>query len=565
MAQGVPFIIPVAIDQTPQKGSKVPDRFRSVQWTLLRDGNATPVFVSHVQRLLGIGAPVRPGSKPSNPETRIPVHTGPRRSVLIFVVMGILVLAVAQGAWQSIPDKIARSISGSSINEKTIAVLPFVDMSEKHDQEYWGDGIAEEVINLLAKLPDLRVIGRTSTFSLRGKGGDYRTVASILGATYVVEGSVRRSGDHIRVTAQLVDTQDGSSRWSETYDRAADDAIAIQDNIATAVARALQIEVAARADSRGSTKSALAYDLLLRGMHSTDRVDEVGLESAIADFRRALDVDPSFTRAAEELVFALNLQVNWGFVTREIGNRRIRAAAAVAIALNPNSGIAHLYKEGVFDYGANSVEARRAIGEAVSLAPHDPTVLMAVMMDKLSVGDWVEATRYFSEARLVDPLNATTYLQGYFLYFNQRKFIDAEKACRRLLEISPSYAGAHYYLATTLLLQGRKAEALKAVEAETFKPGHEAGLSLVLFALGRRPDANNALSRTIELIGDTWPSAIAVIHAYRGETEEVFKWLDAAMKKGDPYVRSIIGNPFFSEIERDPRYPIYISKLRLPQ
>lgn len=164
------------------------------------------------------------------------------------------------------------SAPNAEISDKSIAVLPFIDLSEKHDQEYFADGMAEEILNLLARVPDLKVIGRTSSFQFKGKANDLRRVGAALGAVYVVEGSVRRSGDHLRVTAQLIDTRTGAHRWSEDYDRDARDAIAVQDEIAASLVRALQVEVVSL-PARIRPNSSEAYDDYMRGLHAQDRRD----------------------------------------------------------------------------------------------------------------------------------------------------------------------------------------------------------------------------------------------------------------------------------------------------
>ncbi len=176
----------------------------------------------------------------------VPVIPGKKKG-RVAVIAGLLALVVAGGSgvyfWSSSRNG-PKAPTSMVITDRSIAVLPFVDMSEKHDQEYFGDGMAEEILNLLVKIPDLKVIGRTSSFQFKGKTDDLRKVGTALGAAYVVEGSVRRSGNHIRVTAQLIDTRDGAHRWSDTYDREASDTLKVQDEIAASLVRALQLEVA---------------------------------------------------------------------------------------------------------------------------------------------------------------------------------------------------------------------------------------------------------------------------------------------------------------------------------
>ena len=168
----------------------------------------------------------------------------------------------------------------TAATDKSIAVLPFVDMSEKKDQEYFADGMAQEIIDLLAKIPPIKVIGRTSSFRFKGKNEDLRTIGAELGVAYVLEGSVRRSADRVRVTAQLVDTRDGAHLWSETYDRPASDVLQLQGEIATTLSRSLEIGIGAdRSQSTRRLKNDEAYDLYLRGRYAAERGDADGLRN----------------------------------------------------------------------------------------------------------------------------------------------------------------------------------------------------------------------------------------------------------------------------------------------
>ena len=272
-----------------------------------------PKLVSAVQ--LSIQAPVvTPASTATAyaAATSVYAPTTNRKAIVVACVVGLAIAGfAADRLWltsrrtvsipaPTVPVSAPMSAPAApTIPEKSVAILPFVDMSEKHDQEYFADGMAEEVIDLLAKVPGIRVIGRTSSFQFKGKSEDLRRIGAKLGAAYALEGSVRRSGDRLRVTAQLIATEDGSHRWSESYDADFGDVLRIQDRIAVGLVRALQVSVGADLPSRPMLKSAKGYDLYQRGRHALDRFDKVGFESAAGYFQQALELDPTSIRAAE--------------------------------------------------------------------------------------------------------------------------------------------------------------------------------------------------------------------------------------------------------------------------
>src|SRR6266513_3306520 len=250
-----------------------------------------------------------------------------------------------------------------TISENSVAVLPFTDMSEKKDQEYFADGLSEEILNLLAGIPTLSVIGRTSSFQFKGKNDDLRAIGAKLGAAYVLEGSVRRSADRVRVIAQLVGTHDGVHRWSNSYDRPFGDVLRFQRS-----SDALQ--------SHNASINPEAYDLYLHGLHAHDRYNREGFEAAANHFQQALDLDPSFAAAAVGLGRTLAVQAEFGFAPVVETYERARRSLATAIRLDPKSGEAHawlgrLHTAYDWDWAAADAELK----EALRWSPRVPTVL----------------------------------------------------------------------------------------------------------------------------------------------------------------------------------------------
>jgi TolB-like protein len=450
------------------------------------------------------------------------------------------------------------------IPEKSIAVLPFTDLSEKHDQEYFADGMAEETLSQLAKIPGLRVIGRTSSFQFKGKADDLRKIGTTLGAAYVLEGSVRRWGDRLRVTAQLVDTRDGARRWSESYDRSASDVLTVQDQIAAGLARALQLEVYSK--PRQLPRNPDAYDSYLRGLHARENYDQAGFEKAAADFRHALQLDPDLVPAAESLARALFDEAGWYFVPPQVGFEQTRAAAIGALRLDAKSALAHVILGSVHIwYDWDWPNASREMRMGVTLAPNDPIVLSLAAEEPLAVGRWDEAAHLLLESLSSDPLQAAAYEVLGWTYERLGRFAAAESAFRRALEISPTYSQIHHDLGTVLLLQGKADAALREMEQETSLGGRSAGLAIVYHALRRAAEADAELRRLESEHSEDMAMWIAEVHAYRGEKDVTLSWLERAYTQKDIFLWLIEGDPLFRNMGGDPHFKAFLRKMNLPE
>ena len=605
MADDTPFLVPVVIDNTHDATARVPDQFRHVQWTRLPGGHTPPAFVDQVMRLLmqnrhvspispkvtadsaSGGAFAAPHFAPSGVTSgAAPALTQLGRTFWRSKIAGLLVAAVlavvggyfafdrlvlskrvAAGAKSS--STVCRS-AGSAPHEgsgRSIAVLPFVDMSEKHDQEYFGDGMAEEILDLLVKIPALKVIGRTSSFRFKGKTDDLRAIGTALGATYVVEGSVRRSGDDVRVTAQLIDTRDGAHRWSEKYDRRVSDVLKVQTEIATGLVRALQLEVAGTDQIQAKAVSnSEAYDVYLRGLHASNRFDQAGFEEAVSDFRRALELDPSFVLAAEELAMNLASLTDWGYLPTKSGWEQARDAAESTLKLDSKSGRAHAVLGYVHTlYDSDWPGAKREFDIAMGLTPHDPMVLEYAAMERLAVGKWPETMHYLDAATTADPLDPGLLEVRVWAYLRMGRIAEAESSARRLLEIAPTYAWGHYDLGLSLLLKGMPDAALLEIDKEPAEEAKLSGLAVVYLALHRTREANEALARLETDYGSTGAMDIARAYAFRGQKNEAFKWLDRAYAQRDTELFLLKGDPLLKNLEGDSRHSAFLRKLTLPE
>ena len=393
------------------------------------------------------------------------------------------------------------------------------------------DGMAEEIIDLLAKLPGIRVIGRTSSFQFKGKAEDLRKIGSILGAAYVVEGSVRKSGDRLRITAQLIGTDDGSHLWSETYDEDVGDVLKVQERIASALVRALQVSVgAAELRSRPALKSPVAYDLLLRGRHAFDRFDKDGLDSASAYFREAVKIDPTFVVAAEWLAATYEWIAEYGFAPPREGFERARAAAQHVLELDPRSAPAHsllcsIHVAYDWDWAAATEEHRLAMESD----PHSN--FAAADLDR-ALGHWEEAERILNSAFADDPLFAAYHGILGVIRYRTGRLPEAEAEMRKALAISPTYHRGHRRLGQILLAEGRFDEALAR--------------------LTKQRSSDRAYQ-------------IAEVHAYRRDVDEAFGWLDRAFSQKDVELFWILNDPLLQNLESEGRYHAFLRKMNLPE
>ena len=462
--------------------------------------------------------------------------------VVVVVICGTL----AVHFWPSKHPE-AQAPAVAAISDKSIAVLPFADMSEKKDQEYFADGMAEEVLDLLTKVPGVRVIGRTSSFQFKGKSGDLRAISQTLGAIYVVEGSVRKSGDRLRVTAQLIGAADGSHLWSQTYDEKSGDALGIQDRIAAGIVRALQVTVGADGlQDRPALKSADAYDLYLRGRHEMDRFDKTGFETAAGYFQQALEIDPSLVRAAEWLAAAQEFMAEWGFVPVREGYEVTRTSLERALKLDPRSGLAHSLMctvHAIYDW--DSTAAVEECRLALALEPRNPQVLGYAGQIQAVVGHWDEAARLTTASIALDPLFAGWHDLLAIIRDRTGHPTEAEVERRRTLDISPTYERAHFDLGLTLLAEGKLDATLAEMQEETPDGGRDAGLAIIYNARGRKVDSDKALAQFSEQHSTDRAYRIAQIHAYRGDANAAFVWLSRAYDQKDVDLLWFKGNLAF--------------------
>jgi TolB-like protein/Tfp pilus assembly protein PilF len=571
MAEEKPFLVPVALDGTPERTAMVPDRFRAVQWMRLGPQEPTSAFVERVARLLAASdsSLALPKAAAANPASASPAGAKWRPPAAL-VWGGGAALAVALGAWAVMsywrPSPTAVTADASRVHRSgdpgvpgtagnSIAVLPFVDLSEKHDQEYLGDGMSEELINLLVRIPHLKVIGRTSSFSYKGKTEDLRSIGRALGASYIVEGSVRHAGERVRVTAQLIDTGTGLHLWSETYDRDAGDALAIQDEIAAGIGRELEVEVSPQFHSHnpGGSVRPEAYDSYLRGLHAFNHFDKDGFENAETLFRQSREADPSFAPSAQHLASTLSNGADLGLHPWREGMEAARAEALAATKLDPDSPAAHATLAAIDLELRRWDEANAEVRAASRLSPDDPLVLHVQVQQQLAFGNFTEALQASNAEIAVDPLSVAAYWVREGVYMDLDRPADAERDIRRQLVMSPNRAQAHEDLAATLVLAGKPEAALAELDKAPEGPTRTLYQAMATCALRR--DARSLFVRE-EATGEA--PEVAEMYAMCGQNDQALHWLeyafdhelDVAFIKADPFLKAVRGEPRYQALLR---------------
>jgi adenylate cyclase len=464
----------------------------------------------------------------------------------------------------------AVSARASAVNpvipEKSVAVLPFVDMSEKKDQEYFSDGLSEELIDMLTKVPDLRVPARTSSFYFKGKQATIADIAKALGVTHVLEGSVRMSGRILRITAQLIRADTGFHVWSTTYDRQLDDIFKIQDEIASAVVSALKISLSTGA-SRGTAKSSSAdsYALLMQAQYFLFRQTLQDQRKAFEYYKQAIDSDQSSAAAWGGLSRATtNL---WGLHVlswKEAHDDALRAAER-AVALDPQLADAHIALGKVFlNMGQDYATAKREFETARALEPESSGVLFWCAVAALVSGDMANAIQLTQQAAAKDPLDGETDIMLGQSYYYAGRLEEAQIAYRKALDLIPARPGLGSDLGVVLLAKGEREEALQAIVRDEDSDERDAALAGAYYIVGRISEARSTLANLEATRAETNAYAIAKNYALRGNRDKSFRWLDRGYQQHE-YLMEVNADPWFNSIRNDPRYKMLLRRLKLPE
>ena len=454
----------------------------------------------------------------------------------------------------------------------SIAVLPLANEGVESSQQYFSDGLSEDLITALGHFPRLKVIGRSSSFQFRDSKEDSRSIGAKLGVAHLLEGSVRKAGDMIRVSAELIDTADGTVQWSERYDRPYEDLFALQDQITRAVAQALHAkllpgEYAAEQDDRPPNGNLEAYNALLQGRFFRDRATEADLRKAIEYFTRATEIDSRYALAW------CGLAQSWrglgeGFLEGEAAQEAYgmaRTAVARALSLAPNMAAVHVARGSILQFTEfNWRGAQAEYQRANELAPNDGSVKFALGLQLASLGKVEQAIGLTRVALATEPLRAGWYfwLAGYLSGVS--RLDEAEHAVRRAIELQPHAATYQTQLAIIEIQRGQAQEALAV--AQQVPPGWLQDITLGLARqIGSDRGAADASLRTlIDKDADGAAYEIAQVYALRNNAESTFAWLDRAWRQREGGVAGLLYDPFILRYKDDPRMAAFCKKVGLP-
>jgi TolB-like protein/tetratricopeptide (TPR) repeat protein len=578
MSDRVAFLVPVVIDATPDSKADVPEAFRAVQWTRLRSGEPNAAFVTRIAALLANEGSVSAGIKSERPPSAIHTAAAKKSMPLWMWIAGAALVLSAAGsymAWRGnhwiresgVPETTAsKAITADAISEKSLAVLPFVDMSEKHDQEYFADGIAEEILDQLARIGDLRVIARTSSFSFKGKSDDIPTIGRKLRVATILEGSVRRSGSRLKVTTQLVRAATGEHVWSNSYERESKDVFGIQTDIATSVAGALKATLLEHFNaSTAGTTNAEAFDVFLKAQALGRRErSEAGVRQAIALCRQAVSIDPSYGDA-----WALLASYTDGLMVYSAEKGKLSANAQEfarrAIEARPDRSIGYVSYARALVFDLNVAAARGQIEKALQLNPNDPWGIAWAALFARMDGKFEESVRLMRKSLDFDPENVARNYDFAVTLWAAGRNADAETAFRHYSEgvRDPNFVRRW---ASMRLAAGDARGALQLLDREMGSKGRRSCscLGLALERLGRQNEAAAAFKDLENNFKDSSAVSIAEIYAQHGDADRAFRWLDAAISSRDPYVIDSKWNPMLAPIRTDARFAKLLERLGLP-
>jgi TolB-like protein len=585
MAEQKHFLVPVVVDSTLERDAIVPDLFRAVQWTRLPEGETTVAFVDRVKRLLSPETPatIRPSAKPqagSAGTGRTPERV--RRSLTMGLLLAATVLFLSALAYFAIDRDWIRKPAASyptaaagaaafSPPSHSVAVLPFINMSGDKEQEYFSEGLTEELLNSLAEINGLQVAARTSAFSFQGKDTDLGTIARQLNVGAILEGSVRRSGHTVRITAQLINAVTGFHLWSKTYDRDLGDVLQLQTEIATAVAEVLKVtllgDVSARIEG-GGTRNAAAFDAYLRGLKlartATTREE---CRAPVDAFTEAIKLDSDFA-----LAYASRSLIVWECAIHYSGDwiqpgidAGVRTDAQRALALAPTLAEGHVALSTLASGRLELAAADAACARALEVAPNNDRALYECSR----LAGWLgHADAGIAAARrdvALDPLNPLSHRALGDTLRAAHRYPEAIAAYQASIAMDPEHsAEAYARRGLSYFLAGNLTQAQSSCEAKPDYYESWVCQAVIYRRLGRHEAAAAALARLVQLGGEASAYQYVQIHAQWGERATALEWLEKARRLGDPGLIYLKTDALMDPLRNEPRFQAVMGELKFP-
>lgn len=486
---------------------------------------------------------------------------------LVFVPIFVLVGAVIEGRLilhlRSDNEESGRAVIKETAWKNSVAILPFVNMSADPQQEYFCDGLTEELITKLSQIQELKVAARTSAFVFKGKNADIRDVGQKLRVENVLEGSVRKSGSRVRITAQLISAADGYHLWSDNYDREAGDILAVQDEIADSVAGTLRVTLLGGERAAQETDVSEAYNAYLMGNYLYRQQARESLERARSSYEKAVQLDPGFARAWAGLGATYTFQAGNGYIASKKGFELAKSAIKKALALDKNLAYAHRVHGWIqmsCDYDWTAAEA--SYRKAVLLEPARGAVEMAQL--SVALGRFETAVTLARRAAEIDPISVQPYATLGLAYWYGGRFDEAVAAYGKIEEFNPEFPPLHGLIGLVYLTQLKTQEALVELDLVKDPFWRLPGMAMFYHTQGRKTESDAALAEYIEKYQAGGAYNVAQVYAFRGDADRAFEWLDKAYAQRDGGMFLCGVDPLLENLRGDPRFKVLLKKMRFP-
>ena len=491
------------------------------------------------------------------PEFSMMSKTGSKlNKVIIFTLsLAVIILVI-----ERITNK---SVKVLNLGEQSIAVLAFADMSPEKDHEYFSDGISEELLNILVKIPELKVISRTSSFSYKNKNLTATEIGKELNVSHILEGSIRKANNTIRITAQLINTNDGSHVWSQTYDRNLDSIFKIQDEIAGEVSKKLELSLLGNS-KRTNIPITEAYNLYLQANHLTRQNTKESYMLAEELVKKAIAIDSSYSDAWDLLGSIYNTG-SYNFNIGDVQENTVKGIKAIekAIELDPNSADAYASLASLKERIWKFEESARNMNRALELEPNNAVIIGTAALH--TFGDIDKSVELIKKAIKLDPLVYTNYFNLGFAYYRLGQLEEAMKAFNQYAVYYPNSQILHYMKGQVLLAQGKKEEALEEFKQEKHEFFSLYGMNFILYAMGSESNSKSVFNEFLEKFSLSDPANTADLYAFRGDYEKAFEYLNKAFNIKDPVLIEALSYPSFKPMYKDPRWNTFINKIDLPK